>query len=82
MNTIFIETAIVLLFSALFSGMEIAFVSSSKLRFEMDREEQGITARIIDIFYRHPNHFISTIHTASFPIVERSHLGSYLVYLL
>ena len=61
MNTLFIETAIVLLFSALFSGMEIAFVTSSKLRFEMDREEQGITARIIDIFYRHPNHFISTL---------------------
>lgn len=46
MNTLFIETAIVLLFSALFSGMEIAFVTSSKLRFEMDREEQGITSRI------------------------------------
>ena len=61
MNILFIETAIVLLFSALFSGMEIAFVTSSKLRFEMDREEQGITARIIDIFYRHPNHFISTL---------------------
>lgn len=61
MNTIIIQTLIVLLFSALFSGLEIAFVSSSKLRFEMDREEQGLSARIIDIFYRHPNHFISTM---------------------
>ena len=57
MNTILIQTIIVLLFSALFSGLEIAFVSSNKLRFEMDREEQGLSARIIDIFYRHPNHF-------------------------
>ena len=61
MNTILIQTIIVLLFSALFSGLEIAFVSSNKLRFEMDREEQGLSARIIDIFYRHPNHFISTM---------------------
>jgi CBS domain containing-hemolysin-like protein len=41
--------------------MEIAFVSSSKLRFEMDREEQGFSARLIDTFYRHPNSFISTL---------------------
>ena len=61
MNTLIIETLVVLLFSAFFSGLEIAFVSSSKLRFEMDRDEQGFTARIIDLFYRHPNHFISTL---------------------
>ncbi len=61
MDTLIIQTLIVLMFSALFSGLEIAFVSSSKLRFEMDREEQGISARIIDVFYRHPNHFISTL---------------------
>ncbi|MBQ1909887.1 MAG: HlyC/CorC family transporter [Bacteroidaceae bacterium] len=52
---------IILLVSAFFSGMEIAFVSSSKFRFEMDREEQGFTAHLIDTFYRHPNNFISTL---------------------
>lgn len=41
--------------------MEIAFVSSSKLRFEMDREEQGFTANLIDTFYKHPNSFISSL---------------------
>lgn len=60
-TTLIIQTAIVLLFSAFFSGMEIAFVSSNKLRFEMDREEQGFTARLIDTFYSHPNNFISTL---------------------
>lgn len=50
-----------LLISGFFSGMEIAFVSSSKLRFEMDREHSTFTSRLIDAFYRHPNDFISTL---------------------
>lgn len=60
-NTLFIEIFIVLMFSAFFSGTEIAFVSSNKMRFEMEREDGGITSRIIDIFYKHPHDFISTI---------------------
>ena len=62
MNTeLIIATIAILMLSGFFSGMEIAFVSSSKLRFEMDREEQGFSARLIDTFYRHPNSFISTL---------------------
>ena len=53
---------IVLLISAFFSGMEIAFVSSSKLRVEMDKaNKEGLTSRILGIFYAHPNNFISTL---------------------
>ena len=58
---LYINILIVLMFSAFFSGTEIAFVSSNKMRFEMEREESGITSRIIDIFYKHPSNFISTI---------------------
>ncbi len=56
-----IEIIIVLLFSAFFSGTEIAFLSSNKLRFEMDRERQSFTSRLIDTFYNHSSDFISTI---------------------
>ena len=57
-----ISCIIVLLFSAFFSGMEIAFVSSSKLRVEMDKaSKEGLTSRILGLFYAHPNNFISTL---------------------
>ncbi|MBQ3926728.1 MAG: HlyC/CorC family transporter, partial [Bacteroidaceae bacterium] len=57
-----ISCIIVLLISAFFSGMEIAFVSSNKLQMEMDKaSKQGITSRILGIFYAHPNSFISSL---------------------
>ncbi len=61
-SSIIISTIIVLILSAYFSGMEIAFVSSNKLRFEMDKEaNKGISTRILSVFYEHPNNFISTL---------------------
>lgn len=61
-NTILIiDTVIVILFSAFFSGMEIAFVSSSKLRYEMDKQSNSLSSKALGLFYKHPNNFISTL---------------------
>ena len=57
---IYFSLLITMAFSAFFSGMEIAFVSVDKLRFEMERKE-GITSRILAIFFKNPNEFISTM---------------------
>lgn len=56
-----IGIAVSLALSGFFSGLEIAFVSSNKMLFEVEREERSLTSRIIDIFYHHPNNFISTL---------------------
>ncbi len=50
-----------LVFSAFFSGLEIAFVSSNKLRFELDKKQRTLTSTILSIFYRHPQQYISTM---------------------
>ncbi len=52
---------ITMAFSGFFSGMEIAFVSSNRMLAEMDREKHGFTQRIMDVFYHHPNGFVSTM---------------------
>ena len=47
--------------SGFFSGMEIAFVSSSKVRAEMEIARGGIIDRVINVFYSHREMFISTL---------------------
>ena len=56
-----IEIIATLALSAFFSGMEIAFVSSNRMLAEMDKASLGITRRITQYFYRHPNDFVSTM---------------------
>ncbi len=50
-----------LFFSAFFSGMEIAFVSSNKLKQELDIKHDILAARILSDFYKNPSRFIGAL---------------------
>ena len=52
---------ICLLLSAFFSGMEIAFLTSNKLRIEIDKSKKGVTQALIDLFISHPGMYITTL---------------------
>ena len=61
MTLLIIGIVVTMMFSAFFSGMEIAFVSSNRLLAEVAREKNGLSQRAIDLFYRHPSNFLSTM---------------------
>jgi CBS domain containing-hemolysin-like protein len=52
---------IAILFSAFFSGMEIAFLASNKLRIELDRKQGVFGSTIIKLFTDNPGQFIATM---------------------
>ncbi len=52
---------ITLLFSAFFSGIEIAFVSANKLRIEVEKNKDLLSAGILARFLRKPSRFIAAL---------------------
>ncbi len=56
-----IITVVAVLLSGFFSGSEIAYVQSSKVRMEIDGAQGGVVNRIIRGFSRHEDMFISTL---------------------
>ena len=50
-----------LVLGGFFSGMEIAFVSSNKVKAEIDIKKGGLVSQILNIFYVHRETFISTM---------------------
>ncbi len=56
---------ITLLFSAFAAGSEIAFLSSNKLRIELDRSQGDLSAKIIWNFVKRPSRFIASMLIAN-----------------
>lgn len=57
----FLPILVTLLFSAFFSGMEIAFISANKLRIELDKKRKVFPAGIISLFSNNPSQYIATM---------------------
>ena len=64
MNTIEIQVVLIvvcLLFSAFFSGLEIAYISRNKLNFEIKSKSKSIFGKIFALFNRNNSEFIATM---------------------
>lgn len=60
-STWIIISLVSLIFSGLFSGTEMAFVTSDRVRVQLDVQQGGLIAKIINRFYSNSELFISTI---------------------
>ena len=56
-----IVVAIMVMLSAFFSGMEIAFLNKNRLRLEIDRKQSRMFDYIAGLFSRHQGQYITTI---------------------
>ena len=57
----FIVIMIAIIFSAFFSGMEIAFITANKLRIELDRKQGVFGSGFIKMFSDNPGQYIATM---------------------
>ncbi|MDE6192981.1 MAG: hemolysin family protein [Muribaculaceae bacterium] len=60
-TTALVITILAVVFSALFSGMEIAYVQSNKVRMQIDGSRGGVVDRIIQGFSHNEDMFISSL---------------------
>ena len=58
---LWIYIALSLLFSAFFSGMEIAFITANKLQIELDSKQGSLVGKINSFFIENPSRFIATM---------------------
>lgn len=63
MDSSILFTAIILslIFSAFFSGMEIAFISSNRLKVELDKTSGTLIGKVLGLFYRKESSFIALL---------------------
>jgi putative hemolysin len=52
---------ITIIASAFFSGLEIAFITSNKLRIELESKQGAISAKILSYFNKYPSRYLGTM---------------------
>lgn len=52
---------IAMIASAFFSGMEIAFITSNKLRIELENKQGSLSAKILSHFNKYPSRYLATM---------------------
>ncbi|HWS01643.1 MAG TPA: hemolysin family protein [Prolixibacteraceae bacterium] len=57
---------ITLIATTVFTGMEIAFLSSDHIRIELDKGRHRFYGRFIRVFYHHPGQYIATLLAGSY----------------
>ncbi|MCR5393984.1 MAG: hemolysin family protein [Bacteroidales bacterium] len=58
---LYLSILITIMFSAFFSGMEMAFISANRVRLELDKQNGDLVAKTLIYFYSHSEKFISTM---------------------
>ena len=53
--------SISLVFSAFFSGMEIAFVSANRLKVELEMKKKSTRSKVLNVFFKNPSRFIGAL---------------------
>jgi len=61
LGTAIVIIVISLLFSAFFSGMEIAFVSANKIHIEIEKKRDGLMAKVLARLTKKPSKFIAAM---------------------
>ncbi|CAM3464444.1 hemolysin family protein [Zobellia roscoffensis] len=61
METAVLIIVLSLLFSAFFSGMEIAFISANKIHIEIEKKQEGLLAKVLTRLTKRPSKFIATM---------------------
>lgn len=53
--------ALSLILTAFFSGMEIAFISANKLRYELDKQTNNFSSFFLNILFQRPQQFVDSL---------------------
>lgn len=61
MDNSIIIILITMLASAFFSGLEIAFITSNKLRIELESKQGSVSAKILSYFSKYPSRYLGTM---------------------